>query len=155
MKTHERQCTSHGLVDSYFDCFAESWHLWFWFVPVSHEPWSQDEWWCPAGRAELTRAANPREVSDPQIIKGCLGHTAKSIIRSRDLTSFHKGQKLTMKIQGLYWHRQHDPWTKATTKDSHLGRSRSQNYSLQYHAVWYEKWRDLGDLPLTYRFRIP
>lgn len=145
---------------SYFNCSAESWHLWFWLFALSHGPWSQGEWCCPAGRAELTRTANPRELSDPQIIKGCLGHTAKSIIRSRDLTSFHKGQKkLTVNHSGLYRHRRHDPWPKATTKDSHLGSvfalSRTLDYALQYPVAWYEKWRDLGDLPLTYRFRIP
>ena len=45
--------------------------MWF---PVSHEPWSQGECCCPDGKAELTRTANPRELSDPLIIKGLLGH---------------------------------------------------------------------------------
>lgn len=41
-----------------------------------------------AGKAGLTRTANPREVSEPLIAKGLLGCIAKSIIGSSgfDLT---------------------------------------------------------------------
>ena len=38
-----------------------------------------------AGKAELTRTANPREVSSPLITKGLLGHITKSIIGSSGL----------------------------------------------------------------------
>lgn len=38
-----------------------------------------------AGKAELARTANPKDVSDPLIIKGCLGHIAKSVTGSRGL----------------------------------------------------------------------
>lgn len=38
-----------------------------------------------ARKAELTRTANPREVSSPLIIKGLLAHIAKSIIGSSGL----------------------------------------------------------------------
>lgn len=46
-----------------------------------------------AGKAKLTRTANPREVSDPPVIKGQLGHIAKSIIGSSGLDFIPQGTK--------------------------------------------------------------
>lgn len=46
-----------------------------------------------AGKAKLTRTANPREVSDPPIIKGQLAHNAKSIIGSSGLDFIPQGTK--------------------------------------------------------------
>lgn len=46
-----------------------------------------------AGKAELTRTANPREASDPLIIKGHVGHLAESITGSSGLDFIPQGAK--------------------------------------------------------------
>lgn len=46
-----------------------------------------------AGKADLTRPANPRELSDLLIIKGHLGHIADTIIASSGLDFIPQGTK--------------------------------------------------------------
>lgn len=100
-ETLKRQHANHGLVASQFNCSVESWHLRLCLTPVSMSPNHKVSDAIQTGKAELTRTANLREVSDPLITKGHLGCIAKTIINFCGLTSFHNRQKkLTVKHSG-------------------------------------------------------
>lgn len=93
MKAHKRQHTNHGLVASSSTALLNPGTYDFGCSLCLKSSDHRVSGAVQARRTESTRTDNHREVSDPPIIQGCLGHVAKSIIGSRDVISFHKGPK--------------------------------------------------------------